>query len=107
MIDKKIIETLKVLDIPVLQEIKRKADRYILFRVYNNKDTEFADNKNLRERYFITLKYYCLNPDDKDLYYSIKDLMKGNDFVFEDGGNLPKEEDYFVQELDFNIEIQR
>lgn len=107
MIDKKIIETLKELNIPVLQEIKRKSDRYILFRVYNNKDTEFADDKNLRERYFITLKYYCLNSDDEDLYYSIKNLMKDNNFAFEDGGGLPQEGDYFVQELDFSIEIQR
>lgn len=107
MIDKKIIETLKGLGIPVLQEIGRKADSYILFRVYNNRDIEFADNENLRERYFITLKYYCIDPLDKDLFYSIKDLMKGNDFAFEDGGNLPKEGDYFVQDLDFSLDIKR
>lgn len=101
MINKKIIETLKPLNIPVAyMSTGIQKDKYITFTVYNEKDTDRFDNRNLSETYYIALNYWYKNPGDIVLYKQIKQLLKDNKFRF-DGGNDLKDGDYYGKNLDF------
>ena len=101
MINKKIIDTLKPLEIPTYyMSTGKQLDKYITFSIYNEKDTDKFDNKNLSETYYITLNYWYKNPSDLKLYKQIKEKLKSNGFTF-DGGNDLKDGDYYGKNLDF------
>ena len=52
MVNKKIIDTLKPLGIPTYyMSTGKQSDKYITFSIYNEKDTDKFDNKNLSETY--------------------------------------------------------
>lgn len=101
MINKKIIDTLKPLGIPTYyMSTGKQSDKYITFSIYNEKDTDKFDNKNLSETYYIALNYWYSNPKDLMLYKEIKQLLKENKFKF-DGSNDLKDGDYYGKNLDF------
>ncbi len=101
MVNKKIIDTLKPLGIPTYyMSTGKQSDKYITFSIYNEKDTDKFDNKNLSETYYITLNYWYSNPKDLMLYKEIKQLLKENKFKF-DGSNDLKDGDYYGKNLDF------
>lgn len=101
MINKIIIDTLKPLNIPVYYMVAGKqTDKFITFAIYNEKDTDRFDNKNLSETYYIALNYWYKNPGDIGLYKQIKQLLKQNGFRF-DGSNDLKDGDYYGKNLDF------
>lgn len=105
MINKKIIDALKVLNIPIVyQEISNKQDKYVIFNIYNEKDSMFYDDTNLCEKYYITLNYWFNNPNDIGIYKQIKKLMKENGFIFDNCTDLRKDGDYFGKSMDFIYE---
>lgn len=106
MENSKIIQALKPLDIPVYYlKNTQSNDKYIIFSIYNNKDTDHAENTNLGERSYITLKYYYTNPSDLYLYKEIKKIMKNNGFGFDGGEDLGIEGNLYGKELDFILDI--
>lgn len=105
MINKKIIDTLKELDVTVAyQEIKQRKDKYIIFNIYNEKDILFCNDINLAEKCYITLNYWYTNATDLGLYKQVKKLMKENDFTFDNGTDLKKDGDYYGKSMDFKYE---
>lgn len=105
MINKKIIDSLKVLNIPVVyMEINKKKDKYVIFSIYNEKDSMFCNDTNLAEKYYITLNYWFNNPSDIGIYKEIKKLMKENGFIYDSGTDLRKDGDYFGKSMDFIYE---
>ena len=84
MVNKKIIDTLKPLGIPTYyMSTGKQSDKYITFSIYNEKDTDKFDNKNLSETYYITLNYWYSNPKDLMLYtYLIVYQYSYNKLVF-------------------------
>lgn len=103
MINKRIIDALKPLNIPVAyMTIGKQADRFIVFTIYNEKDTDRFDNKNLSETYYVSLNYWYKNPNDLSVYKQIKQILKENKFKF-DGSNDLKDGDYYGKNLDFIV----
>ncbi|MFR3558330.1 MAG: hypothetical protein ACLTUN_07305 [Paraclostridium sordellii] len=101
MINKKIKDTLSPLNIPTFyMKCGKQSHKYIIFNIYNEKDTDRFDNKNLSETYYIALNYWYTNPADLKLYKEIKKLMKQNRFKF-DGSRDLQDGDYFGKNLDF------
>ncbi|MEG2056824.1 MAG: hypothetical protein RRZ84_02800 [Romboutsia sp.] len=101
MINKKIIDILKPLSIPAYyMSAGKQVDKYIVFSIYNEKDTDRFDNKNLSETYYITLNFWYKKPSDLVLYKQIKELLKENRFKF-DGSNDLKDGEFFGKNLDF------
>lgn len=101
MINKKIKDTLSPLNIPTFyMKCGRQSDKYILFSIYNEKDTDKYDNKNLSETYYIALNYWYKEPNDFKLYKEIKKVLKQNGFKF-DGSRDLQDGDYFGKNLDF------
>lgn len=101
MINKTIREVLKPLRIPTYyMECSEKTDKYIIFNVYNEQDTDVFDNENISETYYITLNYWYSNPDDIVLYKEIKRLLKQANFKF-DGSSDIKDGPYYGKNMDF------
>lgn len=101
MINKRIIDILKPLNVPVYyMETGKQADKYIIFNIYNEKDTDKFDNRNLSETYYIALNYWYSNPSDIALYKEIKRILKEHKFRF-DGCKDLKDGKYYGKNLDF------
>lgn len=64
------------------QECTNPSDEYVIYSIYQEKDTEIADNISQATMYFITLNYWY-SKDNKKLrnrYKEIKNVMKSNGF---------------------------
>lgn len=105
MVNKIIKDALKELNIQVAyMEIKQQKDKYIVFSIYNEKDSMFCNDTNLAEKYYITMNYWYTNPSDMGIYKEVKKLMKENGFIYDDGTDLKKDGDYFGKSMDFIYE---
>ena len=101
MINKKIMETLAPLNLPIFyMETSTDMDKYIIFNIFREKETDRFDNKNLSEVYYITLNYWYKSPTDLGLYKQIKGLLKKEKFKFDNCSDL-KEGQYFGKSMDF------
>jgi len=53
----KLVEILEELNIPIgFQKFEGEAEEYIIFNIYDDEDSNFFDNENLSETYYI-----CIN----------------------------------------------
>ncbi|MGL5712581.1 MAG: hypothetical protein ACRCXT_00305 [Paraclostridium sp.] len=105
MINDKIVKALETLNIPVLYiEIKNRKDKYVIFSIYNEKDSMFCNDTNLAEKYYITMNYWYNNPNDIGIYKEIKKLMKENGFIYDNGSDLKKDGEYYGKTMDFIYE---
>lgn len=103
--NKKILDILGVLGIPTYyQETSIKKDKYIIFSIYNERDTLNYDDTNLSTTYSITFNYWYKNGKDLELYKEIKRLLKENGFIFNGSNDLPKDGLYYGKNLDFIYE---
>lgn len=104
IVNKKIIEALTPLGIPVIfLELDNKRsdyDAYVIFNVYNEEDADFSDDENGAEISYISLNYYYNKPADMDKAKQIKTLMKQNGFIF-DGAQDIVTEDFYGKNMDF------
>lgn len=102
MIYNKIIEALDNLNIELaFQEYLGENKEYILFDIYLEEDTNYADNKATEVRYSITLSYYHKSKAGIKKYKLIKESMKENGFFFNTSKSLKKENDLFGKNFDF------
>lgn len=110
MINQKIVQLIKSLGIECYyQKVSIRKDKYVIFSVYQEKDTDVVDNKSISTTYYITINYWYTNPNDARLYKDIKRILKENKFKFQDcrdvvdidarTNNLGNE--YFGKNLDF------
>lgn len=90
------------------QECTNKTNEYVVYSIYQEKDTEVADNVSRATLYYITINY-CYKKGDralanKDRYKEIKNVMKSNGFKFEGCVDLVGET-HFGKNMDFKIKI--
>lgn len=76
------------------QEYAGSADEYIIFDIYDEKDSEFAEDENLEETYFITLNFWHKSKASIKKYKTIKKLLKNNGFFFDSMTTLKSENDF-------------
>lgn len=105
----KIFNILKSININAYyQECTNKTDEYVVYSIYQEKDTEVADNTSQATMYYLTINYWYKKGDrllaDKDRYKEIKKIMKSNGFGF-DGCVDIVGETHFGKNMDFKIEI--
>lgn len=90
------------------QECTNKTDEYVVYSIYQEKDTEVVDNKSRATLYYITINYCYkkgnIELGNKDRYKEIKKIMKSNGFGF-DGCVDVVGETHFGKNMDFKIEI--
>lgn len=93
-----ILETLGI-DIAWV-EYEGNSDEYIVFSIYEDEESDFADNKNLSETYYITINYYFKSLKNIDKWKKIRDLLKQNGFSY-DGGEDLKLKNIHGKNMDF------
>ncbi|HBE9404960.1 TPA: hypothetical protein KNH94_000153 [Clostridioides difficile] len=102
--NKKIVDTLNKIGIPIFyQETSDMLDKYIIFSIYDEKDSMYTNDINLSETYSITLNYWYKSNQDLGIYKKIKEVMKENGFIFTGAKDL-KEGSYFGKNMDFFYE---
>ena len=57
-------------------------DEYIVFSIYDDKDSNITTEGNLTETYYITVNYWYKNLDNINKYRKIKSLLKENGFIY-------------------------
>ena len=75
-------------------------DEYIVFSIYDDKDSNITTEGNLSETYFITINYWYKNLYNIDKFRQIKSLLKENGFIY-DGGNDLKGDGVRGKSMDF------
>ncbi|CEJ74229.1 Uncharacterised protein [[Clostridium] sordellii] len=93
-----ILETLGI-DIAWM-EYEGDSDEYIVFSIYDDKESDFFDNTNLSETYYITINYYFKSLKNIDKWEKIRDLLKENGFAY-DGGEDLKTKNIYGKNMDF------
>ncbi|CEK29415.1 hypothetical protein JGS6364_00611 [[Clostridium] sordellii] len=93
-----ILETLGI-DIAWV-EYEGNSDEYIVFSIYGDEESDFADNQNLSETYYITINYYFKSLKNIDKWKKIRDLLKQNGFSY-DGGEDLKLKNIYGKNMDF------
>lgn len=65
-----------------MQKYNGDSDEYVIFDIYNEKDTDYCNIGNLTTTYYITLNYWHKNKFCRTKYDTIKKLFKCNGFFF-------------------------
>jgi hypothetical protein len=107
MINELVVSTLKSLNIPIVYQsynTDNKPPAYVIFSIYNEADTDIADDINDSETYYITLNYWFQNPSDNSKAKQIKNLMKQAGFIFDGANDLTGQTSY-GKNLDFIYKI--
>lgn len=88
------------------QECTNKTDEYVIYSIYQEKDTEVADNTSQATMYYITINYWYKKDNRKltDRYKEIKKVMKSNSFKFDGCVDLVGET-HFGKNMDFKIKV--
>lgn len=74
-----------------MQAYSGKSDEYIIFDIYNEKDTDLCNKGNLTTTYYITLNYWHKDKSCRKKYDIIKKLFKDNSFFFDSAKTLKSE----------------
>lgn len=97
----KIVEVLETLEIDLaFMEYEGNSNEYIIFDIYNEKYSDFSDDDNLSETYYIQVNYWFKSLKNIDKYKKIKELMKENGFIFDSAKDL-KDKRYYGKNMDF------
>lgn len=100
----KIVEILQQLNIDIaINQYEGNSDEYILVSIYKDEDSNFFDNTNLSETYYINIMYWFKSKTNIDKYKKIKSLLKKHDFIY-DGGKEFNDKEYMGRSLDFIYE---
>ena len=101
----KLEEVLKELNIELgYQEYDGKSDEYIIFDIYDLRDTNFADDVNLTCTYYVTLNYWHRSLNKINNYKTIINKLKDNGFYFSNMKTLPKSNNFFGKNFTFKID---
>ena len=97
----KIVEVLESLGIDLaFMEYEGNSSEYIVFDIYNELDSNFSDDKNSSNTYYIQVNYWFKSLKNLNKYNEIKDLLKENGFMF-DGAKDLKDNGYYGKNMDF------
>lgn len=95
--DEKVSLALASLNIPVaLNEYVGKADKYIMYKIFNERDSDFADNGNSAVLHYVTMSLWYRKPADRALVKTVKELMKEAGFIFDNSQDLAKDDDGYM-----------
>ena len=101
MINQKICDVLKVLNIPVIYyDTNQSKDKYIIFSVYNEIEINHSDDTKNSIEYSISINYWFKDPKDIGLYTEIKKILKENGFIFKSSKDR-KDGNYYGKNMDF------
>lgn len=70
--------------VPYYQISDGKSTEYIIFDIYSEKDTEFAEDENMTITYDVTLNYWHNGKQCFSKYKTIKEAFKSEGFFFDD-----------------------
>lgn len=85
----KLVEILENLNIPIaFQVFEGEAEEYIIFNIYDDKNSNFFDNENLTETYYISINFWTTKKSKLKNYKKIKYLLKEYDFKYLNGKDL-------------------
>lgn len=85
----KLVEILENLNIPIaFQVFEGEAEEYIIFNIYDDKNSNFFDNENLTETYYISINFWTTKKSKLKNYKKIKSLLKEYDFKYLNGKDL-------------------
>ncbi|EQK42912.1 hypothetical protein C672_1856 [[Clostridium] bifermentans ATCC 638] len=79
------------------QECSEPINEYVIYSIYQEKDTEIADNVSQATVYYITMNYWYIN---ENRYKQIKNTMKSNGFKY-DGSRDRIGENHLGKTMDF------
>ena len=97
----KLVEVLEALGIDVaFMEYEGNANEYIIFDIYNELDSNFSDDKNLSNTYYIQVNYWFKSLKNINKYNEIKELLKNNGFIFDSAKDV-KDSGYYGKNMDF------
>lgn len=97
----KIIGILQELNVDIaINQYEGDSDEYILLSIYKDEDSNFFDNTNLSETYYINVTYWFKSKSNIEKYKKIKSLLKAHDFSY-DGGKELNNDGYMGRSLDF------
>lgn len=101
MINSKIIEVLKSLNIPIYwMEYDGDEKEYIIFQTNNVDDIRYFDDNAHAEQIEIGLLYWFNSPTGAEKINEIKNLMKLNGFIKQNEKDM-KNEDYYGRSFRF------
>ncbi len=102
---KKIEEVLKQLNIEIAYQVYNgSSDEYIIFDIYDEKDSEFSEDENLGVTYYITINYWHKSKSCISKYKTIKNLFKNNGFFFYSMTTMPIQNSLFGKNFTFKFE---
>ena len=100
-INKLIVQSLSSLGIDIAwQEYSGNSDEYIVFSIYNDKESDFYDDENTTETYYIAINYWYKSKKNIHKWKEIKELMKSYGFTYDNGMDL-KENLLYGKNMDF------
>lgn len=76
------------------------ADEYIIFNIYNEKESNLCDDTNMSQTYYIQVNYWFKSLKNISKYEEIINLLKENDFYFEGAKDL-SDSDFYGKNMDF------
>lgn len=97
----KIVEILETLGIDLgFIEYSGNSKEYIIFNIYNEEESDFSDDENLSNIYYIQVNYWFNSLKNINKYKEIKEIMKKNGFIFDDAKDV-KDGKYYGKNMDF------
>lgn len=97
----KLVGILEKLGIDIaFMEYNDNSKEYIIFKIYNDIDSNFSDDINKSNTNYIEINYWFKDLKNIKKYKKIKKIMKENGFIF-DGGKDLKDDSYYGKNMDF------
>lgn len=96
-----IVQTLLPLDIELgFMEYQGNAKEYIIFSIYNESESNFCDDMNLSDTYYIQVNYWFKSLQNITKYEQIKNILKNNGFYCKNSTDL-KDGEFYGKSMDF------
>lgn len=90
---------------PYYQVADGESNEYIIFDIFSEKDTEFAEDENMTITYYVTLNYWHKGKQCFTKYKTIKEAFKSEGFFFDDMRTLKSsKQDVYGKNYTFKYE---
>lgn len=100
----KLENVLKELNIELaFQEYSGNSEEYIIYDIFNDRESEWADDKAIEKISYITINYYHKSLSKLKNYDVIKKHLKDNGFSYDDSTTLNKKDGYYGRNFLFTI----
>lgn len=96
-----LVNTLLPLDIDLgFMQYEGNKKEYIIFNIYQEKESNLCDDTNLSETYLIQINYWFKDLRNINKYKEIKNILKKNNFHYRTGVDL-FDEGFYGKSMDF------